>query len=102
MKEVIVSEGQTIQDIAVQVYGSAENTIDLVTDNNLDGVASEVQAGRILKVRETTNRVAEYFANRQKQVNSGGLPNEFRVTGIGYMEITPGSPEGIFLPFVVS
>lgn len=58
MRNVIVTYGQTIFDIAIQEYGTYEGVFLLMEDNNL-GLDSEITAGEMLLVRELVPELDE-------------------------------------------
>lgn len=80
MKKVTATEGQTIQDLAIQVYGCYEGIIPFCADNNLS-VTGEITPGQQFAVRDevpelTTNNkaIAAHFAANKIIGNSGWIP----------------------------
>lgn len=48
---VVVESGQTLMDLAIQIYGNANSIIDLAKDNGLS-ITDELTPGTTLQVRE--------------------------------------------------
>ncbi len=74
MKRYIVTEGQTLSDIAIEQYGDVMSVFDLITDNlDLTGLDSELEAGQVLLIRDTpvNPAVIRHFRNRSIRVNTG-------------------------------
>lgn len=54
-KLITVQPGQTLENIALQYYGSVDAVVDLVWDNRaqlVDGVSSELVGGMQLSIRD--------------------------------------------------
>lgn len=70
-KNVTVQGGQTIWDVALQVYGAAEGAAWLAEDNTLDGW--EVAVGTELKVRPDVLNldVVNYYVRKAYHPASG-------------------------------
>lgn len=87
MQSVRVLEGQSLFDIAVQVYGFAESVAALAADNNL-GVTDSLSPGTVLSVRDylegenTTLRL--YLSRKNIQISSGAVVT---AGGIGSMAV---------------
>lgn len=61
-----VLSGQSVYDIALQVYGSVEGAITLWQDNTdvfTDNLRTVLTPGTQLIVRSTNNNIAVYFKN---------------------------------------
>ena len=52
-KQVIVKEGQSLFDLALQEYGHWEGVFDLVARNQLSGVVDRLHGGDTLSVSDT-------------------------------------------------
>lgn len=64
--KVVVLAGQTLTDIALQVYGSAEGVFTLATENGLE-VTDALWPGQVLEYQpeNVLNKgVAQYYATR--------------------------------------
>ena len=75
MKTVIVSDGQTMLDIALQECGAVAAAFDLADANNLR-ITDPLAAGLTLTVPESAAARADlvaYYAARRHRVNTGGL-----------------------------
>lgn len=59
--KVTVLSGQSLTDIAIQVYGSAEGVVALAEENGLE-VTDELEAGQVLEFR-TENIASKSIAN---------------------------------------
>ncbi|WP_443937096.1 LysM peptidoglycan-binding domain-containing protein [Pedobacter sp. MW01-1-1] len=80
---ITVQSGQTLMDIAVQYYGSANGLIELTQDNGLT-LSDEVFPGQSLTIRETipTNSVglfADYLAETKTVIVSNQAETNFEV-----------------------
>jgi len=79
-QNIIVQEGQSLYDIALQHYGNAEAIIDLVRDNNLNGVTDILQAGQVLKINTASDKynkaiVSYYNAHNIVPATQSGTNN---------------------------
>jgi hypothetical protein len=64
MKTITVHDGQSIYDLANQLYGAIEGVFWLMADNNLQ-LDSFIKSGQVLRVREEKLSVtADYFLSR--------------------------------------
>jgi hypothetical protein len=68
-QNIVVQEGQSLYDIALQHYGNAEAVIDLVRDNGLQGVTQQLQAGRVLQVNTASDKYNKAIVNYYKANN---------------------------------
>lgn len=62
--EVTVLSGQTLTDIAIQVYGSAEGVFILAVENGLD-VTADLEPGQILSFQPENiidKSIVEYYS----------------------------------------
>lgn len=97
---ITVQSGQTLMDIAVQHYGSANALIELASDNGLL-LSDEVQPGQTLKIRDVLpdNAVsifADYIAESNIVVVSKQAETNFDVLGTNDDEgITDNDNNGI-------
>ena len=69
---IVVQEGQSLFDIALQHYGNAEAVIDLVSDNGLQGITQQLQAGQLLMVITASERYNKAIVNYYRA--NGCLP----------------------------
>ena len=68
-KNIVVQEGQSLFDIALQHYGNAEAVIDLVRDNGLQGVTQQLHAGQLLKINTDSTRYNKAAVNYYRANN---------------------------------
>jgi len=83
-QNIVVQEGQSLFDIALQHYGNAEAVIDLVRDNGLQGITQQLQAGQLLLINTASERynkaiVNYYRANGCLPATQQGVPFEERI-----------------------
>lgn len=71
METVRVAEGQTLTDIAVQVYGDAGQVIRLAVLNRLS-VTADLKSGQILVCDKINNPVTRYFSKHKICVATKG------------------------------
>lgn len=66
MNEVTVRSGQTIWDIALQVYGAPEGALWLMEDNELNGW--DVSVKQVLRVRDAVldRDIVNHYLNKEK------------------------------------
>ena len=84
MAEIIVKQGQSLYDIAVQYYGHVDGIQDLVTRNGLNGPLDNVYPGDSLQIGAPINeRIVAFLA---PHVVATLAPHE-RLDGIGWMKI---------------
>ena len=70
---VIVTEGQSIIDIAIQEYGTALASFDLAVVNGLN-LTDDLRPGQKLEIKEsfyTLPEVQKYFKDRKQLIKSG-------------------------------
>lgn len=81
MRDYIVQYGQSIFDIAVNLYGDISRVWDIIDDNALT-LDSDLEGGQVLKIRDgaalTANTITEYFNKYPAIVNN----SDFEDTGI--------------------
>lgn len=86
MKELVVTEGQSMLDLALQLYGSTEGLLDLCLLNNLSVNERLTPGQRILydesKIRNTS--AVAFYKREFPRVNTGRAKNP---DGIGYWVI---------------
>lgn len=88
MAEVTVQDGQSLVDIALQVYGSAEGTFILARNNGL-AISDPVEPGQILTYDEqktADRKVVAYYAEHGISPATTISEDDIR-GGIGYMGI---------------
>lgn len=68
-QNIVVQEGQSLYDIALQHYGNAEAIIDLVRDNGLQGVTQPLQAGQVIKINTASDKYNKTVVNYYKANN---------------------------------
>ena len=72
MKQIIVSDGQNMFDIALQCYGTAESVMQLCLDNDLI-LGQKLETGQILSIDEAkvqNQDTVDYFKSIEKVVNT--------------------------------
>lgn len=74
MEKEIVSEGQTLLDLAAQKYGSIEAVFALAKDNGFDSITDDVEAGTMIaidssKVRD--NETVSFLRKNNLRLNTG-------------------------------
>ncbi len=73
MSQTIVTEGQSLVDVAIQELGSVEALFDLADANGL-AITDELTPGRVLVVPDSAAAVpavVSYFSARQQRINTG-------------------------------
>jgi hypothetical protein len=83
---VVVSEGQNIIDLAIQMYGSVDGIFQLMNDNQIQNVNIALQTGIVLKFDKTQiidPDVLKVYNKKGVIVNTGDNPLE----GVGYWYI---------------
>ena len=71
--KVKTEHGQTLSDIALQEYGSADMAFGLALDNNLSSLTQTLQAGTevvIYSEKIANQQVVSYYKNRGIRVNT--------------------------------
>ena len=90
---VLVINGQSLFDIAVQEFGSVLSVFEIAFANNLS-VTDELKGGQVLTLPDsafTNNDIANYFKGNKRNIATGltiehdGIVAPRR--GIGYMQI---------------
>jgi len=94
-QNIVVQEGQSLFDIALQHYGNAEAVIDLVSDNGLQGVTQQLQAGQVLKVNTASERYNKAIVNYYRA--NGYLPATQQ--GVSFEEVLSLTIVPSFQPF---
>lgn len=74
MKTILVREGQTLADIAIQEYGCIEGLMLLVDDNNLS-MDSDVYKDQPLEIRELPELTADNKKVVQNLIELNKVPN---------------------------
>jgi hypothetical protein len=72
VSKAIVTEGQSIYDVALQEYGSAEAVFDLLKDNNLT-LDTTLVAGQELSINEAhqvKKAVVQFYLQKNHRVNT--------------------------------
>jgi len=83
MRQYIVQYGQSIFDVAINLYGDLTKVWDIIDDNSLiDGLDADLEGGQILSIRDgsqlTANTITEYFNLYPTIVNN----SDYEDTGI--------------------
>lgn len=85
--EVIVLDGQSLFDIAIQECGSVEAAFDLAVANNIS-MSNELASSQSLNITPVVNKqVVEYYKNKRLQPATWTRFNEVQLTGIDFMSI---------------
>ena len=83
MAKLTVQKGQSLLDIALQVYGSVQGIFDLVERNKLNGITDNVPAGEEIAVGETP---LKFRVQRFLQGHAiGTISPKEQADGIGWM-----------------
>lgn len=83
-KTVIVKQGQSLRDIALQYYGRIEGLADIAWLNDIS-MTERVLPGAAILITDTTNDTTKYFANRKRDIATD--QDDSLNSGIGYMII---------------
>ena len=89
-QRIIVDEGQTLLDVALQEYGdAAQGLFYLVADNLGLAISSDLSAGDVLNIRVEALEVDSQLRSYLKQINFTVCSGEVAAGsgGIGEMEI---------------
>lgn len=89
MREIIVKQGQSLADIAIQYYGNIEGLFDLADRNNISPSGS-VEPGSTLMLGDPIRKNLVLFFEKEKVTvaSNKDLPEPTTGgTGIGYMII---------------
>lgn len=83
MRNYVVQYGQSILDLAVNVYGDVSRVWDIVDDNSFeDGLNTDLEGGQVVLLRDgsqlTANTVTEYFNRYPAIINN----SDYEDTGI--------------------
>lgn len=76
---IIVKDGQSGLDIAVQFYGKVESVIDIMLANPdvfSDGILSPIASGEAIVVSVQNNSTVNALASTGKDVCGGAIVNE--------------------------
>ena len=85
MAKIIVKHGQSLLDIAIKYYGSAEGVFDLVRRNRLNGITDFVCPGEEIEMADTPlNRPVVQFLGPHTPAT---LTRDLQPQGIGYWQI---------------
>lgn len=87
MQTIEVRRGQSLMDIAVQEFGTVEAVFDLVQDNNLRGITSNVYHGDELKIRNSSVGNRQKLAYIKVHQPIATITNSERARGIGFWSI---------------
>ncbi len=82
MEKIKVRKGQSLMDIAVCYYGSAEGVFDLVRRNKLNGITANVYHGQELETGEPLNVRLSHILPKNIATVTGS-----RASGIGFWRI---------------
>jgi LysM repeat protein len=77
-KTTIISNGQTLADIAVQEQGSVEAIFDIAVLNGLESITTNLITGQVLILPSVPSikAIADYFRNKNIRVNTGTTPTQ--------------------------
>ena len=88
-KNIIVSNGQTVEDVAVQEYGCQEGFVYILMDNSL-GPNSLLYGGQVLKIRTVVPEITTKNISVGRRVTDAGIRPNSGVAGSvpdgGYVE----------------
>lgn len=89
--EVVVEQGQSLRDIALQNCGDISALIDLAWMNDLS-ITDDISAGTVLQLPEVVNQdVVSYFKSKRENENlipaTGNADDSIELEGIGYWYI---------------
>jgi hypothetical protein len=88
--DTVVGDGQNIEDLAIQLYGSLNSVFDLCRDNNINSLSTTLIAGRkiIVDINKVLNKdVLLVYKRNGTIVNTGANNASSVVGGIGFMGI---------------
>jgi hypothetical protein len=83
MRNHVVQYGQSIYDVAINLYGDLSKVWDIIDDNLFsDGLDTDLDGGQIVLIREgqqlTTNTITEYFNRYPAVINN----SDYEDTGV--------------------
>jgi hypothetical protein len=83
MRNYVVQYGQSVFDLAMNVYGDISKVWDIVDDNNFaDGLDTDLEGGQVVLLRDgiqlTANTITEYFNRYPAIINN----SDYEDTGI--------------------
>ena len=90
--DIVILDGQSVLDIAVQCYGSAAAAFDIALANNIS-ITDDLTAGHLLSLPDSeyyNKNIAEYFKNKGIYPATGvtdAFMEELTDKGIGEMII---------------
>ena len=85
MPKIMVKHGQSLLDIAVKYYGTAEGAFDIVKRNSLNGITDFVYPGEEIEVADNPlNRPMTQFLSPHTPAT---LTPDIQPQGIGYWQI---------------
>jgi len=75
MKTITAIANQTVQDIAVQYYGSIEGQWMILADNDgIDSITGQLTAGQLVRIRENeavNPELVDYFSRHNIAIVTG-------------------------------
>lgn len=83
MRNHVVQYGQSIYDVAVNLYGDLTGVWDIIDDNSFsDGLDTDLEGGQVILIRDgeqlTANTITEYFNRYPAIVNN----SDYEDTGL--------------------
>lgn len=75
METVIVTNNQTLTDIAIQVYGEAERVIELAVINDLS-ITADLEPGQTLSYNKSENLLARYWESKNIRISTKTKDND--------------------------
>lgn len=83
MKNYIVQYGQSIYDVAINMYGDISKVWDIIDDNKFsNGLDTDLDGGQVLSIRQgdemISNNISEYFVRYPETINN----SDYEDTGI--------------------
>lgn len=60
-KNYTIQDGQSVYDIAIQLEGGLDNIVNLLKDNSIDGLNSNLSSGQVINYEPTNEVVSTQF-----------------------------------------
>lgn len=74
-----VQDGQSIYDVSTQLVGGLDNLVNMLRDNNIDGVNSNLSSGQSITYSPTNEAISRQFELDGTIVNT----SDPKVVGLG-------------------
>lgn len=79
-KTTYIKSGQSIYDLAIQLYGNTEDVFKLIADNPdvfTQGLSTQLDPGTqiVVKQESITPRIQRFFQNTGREISSGNFAN---------------------------